>query len=104
MNIPFRVDPQNVTGDGMLVYVRCSEEQAAGLARVLRAQYPAARPRLLPLLDKQDYTHCFRVPDSEHGLRGRWQAIQFQMLMAGSTLPARTPTQASRSMAKQRLP
>lgn len=78
----------------MLVCVRCTDTQAAGLARILRAHYPTVRPRLLPLFDKQQYTHCFRVPESESALRRRWPSIQLQLLLAASEQPASTPRQA----------
>ncbi|HWE60645.1 MAG TPA: hypothetical protein VHB98_02960 [Chloroflexota bacterium] len=100
MNIPFHPDPDDVSADGMLVYVRCTDDQAVRLTRILRTCYPAVRPRLMPLFDKQQYSYCFRVPDGESALRRRWPAIQFQLLLAGGEQPARAPARPGRTPAK----
>src|SRR5690242_14657143 len=93
MQIPFAIEAGPGSTGESLVFVRCTEEQAAALARILRAQYPAARPRLIPVLDRQQYSHCCRLPDSESGFRQKWPAIQFQMLLASTPAPsASSPT------------
>jgi tetratricopeptide (TPR) repeat protein len=97
MNLPYMVVPGETPGAGTLVYVTCSESQAVLLTRTLRTVYPAARPPVIPAPQHAQYSHCFRVPESEAAFRARWPQIQLQLLLAASTPAPPKPRRAPKT-------
>lgn len=80
MQIPFTIEP-GANDDGILLLVKLSDGQAPVLARALRGEFPHSRPRVLPTIDRRDYSHCTRLPVAEDELRRRWPRIQMQVLL-----------------------
>lgn len=93
MSILFSIDAESSADGEVVVLVRCSPQEANTLARTLRKEYPAARPQpqVIPILDRGQFNHACRLPDTEANVRRRWAAIAFQVLIAtgkpAATLP-----------------
>ncbi len=86
--IPHAITPG--TGDEEAVLrVRCTEEQAALLGRILARTYPTRTPSLLPEVDQQRYTHWCILPESAEHVQRWWPGIQVQLLLAGGATTTR---------------
>ena len=93
MSIPFSIDAEGSAEGEVVVLVRCSPQEAITLARTLRKEYPAARPQpqVIPILDRGQFNHACRLPDTEANVRRRWAAIAFQVLIATGKSAATLP-------------
>ncbi|MGH2410065.1 MAG: hypothetical protein ACRDGS_06790, partial [Chloroflexota bacterium] len=99
--IPFQIEPAGTAGKTLL-RVRCSDQQAIVLKRLLAGAFPGQALPLVPELDQTRFTHRCVVPEPEGSLRGRWDGWQIDLLLAPSSKPATVPHSPTTGIPKER--
>ncbi len=92
MTIEHAIDSAPDGSHGAVLRVRCTNDQAVALSRLLGRLYPGRRHTFLPLLGA-GFTHSCSIPDTPNNLRRKWPAIAVQLLL-GSTTKCAEPGEA----------